>query len=200
MSPNGPVLIASADRLFAEAAAHFIQRHTGLATITEGDGVRALMTVARVDPSAVLMLGSLERIPAEAFARRLRARWPSIRLIVLGSSDEVGAGSLPGSAGGASVLAALEASTGPSGPSPDERDPDELARLQSLTKQERRVLVLIGQGMEPRAIAERLSISEHTVRTHLQHLHRKLDVHSRLEIVRLVARHGLLRGAAGQPE
>jgi LuxR family transcriptional regulator of csgAB operon len=55
--------------------------------------------------------------------------------------------------------------------------------------------VLFGQGLESDDIADRLSISEHTVRTHLQNVHRKLNVHSRLEIVRLVARHGLLEAS-----
>lgn len=192
-SPGGTVLVASADRLFADVAAWFIERRTQLRTVTEHDGVRALMAVARLQPSAVLVLGSLSRLPRDAFARRLRARWPSIPLVVLGSSDSNEPWMLPEDADGEAVLTALAAPSTEALASPRRPGPDDVALLRSLTKQERRVLVLLGQGLEFRDIAGRLSISEHTVRTHLQNLYRKLEVHSRLEIVRLVAQHGLAR-------
>jgi DNA-binding NarL/FixJ family response regulator len=199
-SSGHTVLIASADRLFAEAAARFIERRTGLSAITEEDGVRALMAVARLEPSAVLVLGELSRLPADAFARRLTTRWPSIPLVVLGSSYSTEPGSLPARAGGDDVLAALAASPSPTPPSHHVHRLDEVALLQSLTKRERVVLVLLGQGLESHQIAARLSISEHTVRTHLQNLYRKLAVHSRLEVVRLVAQHGLLNATARETE
>lgn len=199
-SSAGAVLVASVDRLFAEAAARFIERHTGLATITEADGVRALMAVARLEPSAVLVLGDLSRLPTDAFARRLRARWPSLKLVMLGSTDPNEPGWLPENADGDSVLAALAASPTEIRSALGVLRPDDVALLQTLTKQERRVLVLLGQGLDFREIAERLSISEHTVRTHLQNLYRKLNVHSRLEIIRLAAQHGLLDTGGNETE
>jgi DNA-binding NarL/FixJ family response regulator len=196
----GTVLVASADRLFAEAAARYIERHTGRLTHTEADGVRVLMAVARVQPSAVLVLGSLDRLPTDALARRLRARWPSIQLVILGSTDTPQTDALPPNASGAEVLAALSAPPSAAPPPPDDARSGDVALLRSLTNQEKRVLVLLGQGMEFSDIAERLTISEHTVRTHLQNLYRKLDVHSRVEIVRLVAQHGLTRDAGRETD
>jgi DNA-binding CsgD family transcriptional regulator len=35
-------------------------------------------------------------------------------------------------------------------------------------------------------------VSEHTVRTHQQNLHRKLKVHSRLELIRFASLYGFL--------
>jgi two-component system nitrate/nitrite response regulator NarL len=57
------------------------------------------------------------------------------------------------------------------------RDPDEAG----LTEQERRILELIAQGMNNKQIARELNISDGTVKVHVKHLLRKLNLHSRLE-------------------
>ena len=66
---------------------------------------------------------------------------------------------------------------------------DALKRAASLTRREREVLLLLADGMEGQAIADTLVISPQTVRTHIQNLLVKLEVHSRLEAVALV-KHG----------
>jgi two-component system nitrate/nitrite response regulator NarL len=57
------------------------------------------------------------------------------------------------------------------------RDPDEAG----LTEQERRILELIAQGLSNKMIARELGISDSTVKVHVKHLLRKLNLHSRLE-------------------
>lgn len=193
-SPGRPVLVISADRLYVEAAARYVERATGLSTVMERDGVSALMAIARHQPSAVLVLGDPERLPAPAFTRRVTTRWPELPIVVLGSGTDE-SGTLPVTADGDAVLEALATSPSPPPRARDVVRSQELGLLQSLTRRERAVLVLLGQGLEFDDIADRLSISEHTVRTHQQNLHRKLNVHSRLDIVRLVARHGLLEAS-----
>ena len=47
-----------------------------------------------------------------------------------------------------------------------------------LTPAEASVAVLVADGLMYAEIAERLSISPHTVHTHVKEVHRKLDVHS----------------------
>jgi DNA-binding NarL/FixJ family response regulator len=193
--PEGPVLITSADRLFLESAARYVEHATGESTLVERDGLGALMTIARHQPRAVLVLGDPERLSASAFARRVIARWPTLPVVVLGyAGDE---GMLSVTSDGAAILEALATSPSQSPRLPDDARAREVAQLQSLTKRERAVLVLLGRGLEFEEIADRLSISEHTVRTHLQNLYRKLNVHSRLDIVRLVSRHGLLHTSEG---
>jgi PAS domain S-box-containing protein len=66
------------------------------------------------------------------------------------------------------------------------RDP----RLASLTPREAEVLDLLAEGMDGPTIAEKLFVSPATVRNHVQHILRKLDVHSRLEAVSLLLRNG----------
>lgn len=52
-----------------------------------------------------------------------------------------------------------------------------------LTPQEVRVARLMRQGNSRREVAERLTVSEATVRTHLQHIYTKLDIHSARELM-----------------
>jgi DNA-binding CsgD family transcriptional regulator len=52
-----------------------------------------------------------------------------------------------------------------------------------LTPQEVRIARLIQAGSSRREIAERLTVSEATVRTHLQHIYTKLDIHSARELM-----------------
>lgn len=63
----------------------------------------------------------------------------------------------------------------------------------ALTRRELDVLRLAAAGLSSRAIAERLGLSLHTVRTHLQNVLSKLGTHSRLEAVAVARRRGLLR-------
>ncbi|MEM6784673.1 MAG: response regulator transcription factor [Bacteroidota bacterium] len=62
-----------------------------------------------------------------------------------------------------------------------------------LTNRERDVLDLIVEGLIEDAIADRLSISPHTVRSHIKNLYEKLHVHSRAEVVRVAYQHRLIR-------
>jgi len=55
--------------------------------------------------------------------------------------------------------------------------------LSSLTERETSVLQLVVDGHSPEEIADRLDISRHTVRTHLQNVMAKLLVRSRTELV-----------------
>ena len=50
-----------------------------------------------------------------------------------------------------------------------------------LSLRERQVLALLGQGWSNESVGSVLYISPHTVRTHVQNILEKLDLHSRLE-------------------
>jgi DNA-binding NarL/FixJ family response regulator len=65
-----------------------------------------------------------------------------------------------------------------------------------LTRREREVLALLGEGLGNKEMARLLSLRLNTVRTHLQNLFAKLRVHSRLEAVTLL-RQDLARPEAG---
>ncbi|MYU05586.1 response regulator [Streptomyces sp. SID8366] len=60
-----------------------------------------------------------------------------------------------------------------------------------LTRREREVLTLIGQGLPNRAIAEKLFISEATVKTHINNLFAKAGIQDRADAVRRAIAAGL---------
>jgi DNA-binding NarL/FixJ family response regulator len=61
-----------------------------------------------------------------------------------------------------------------------------------LTRREQEVLDMLGQGLSNAAIAERLTVSVHTVRNHIANLSAKLGAHSKLEVLSIAIRRGLL--------
>jgi two-component system nitrate/nitrite response regulator NarL len=67
--------------------------------------------------------------------------------------------------------------------------------VDQLTPREWQVLGLLVEGVDGRGIADRLDISPNTVRTHVQGILMKLQVHSRLEAATFAVRHGLFETA-----
>jgi len=53
----------------------------------------------------------------------------------------------------------------------------------TLTPREREIVSALSGGQRVGAIADRLGVSEHTVRNHLKAVYRKLDVHSQVELL-----------------
>lgn len=62
-----------------------------------------------------------------------------------------------------------------------------------LTARELEVLELLAEGATSREIALRLEVSANTVRTHVQSVLTKLQVHSRLEAAAFAVKHGIVR-------
>lgn len=57
------------------------------------------------------------------------------------------------------------------------------AKMEALTKRETEILTQLAKGSLYKEIADHMNISLDTVRTHLQHIYNKLQVHSRTEAV-----------------
>ncbi len=51
-----------------------------------------------------------------------------------------------------------------------------------MTRREREVIELIGEGMSNKEIAQRLNIATHTVKSHVRNVMEKLSLHTRLQI------------------
>ena len=62
----------------------------------------------------------------------------------------------------------------------------EVSVQHKLTKQEERILLMLARGRSYGYIADELYISTHTVKTHIYHIYRKIDVHSQQELINLV--------------
>ena len=61
-----------------------------------------------------------------------------------------------------------------------------MAEERNLSAREGEILPYIARGHRPAYVADMLCISEHTVRTHLRNIYRKLGVGSREELIQLV--------------
>jgi two-component system, NarL family, nitrate/nitrite response regulator NarL len=78
------------------------------------------------------------------------------------------------------------------------KDDPEAAKIAMITKREHEIITLIGEGLQNKLIASRLSISETTVRHHLTSIFDKLGVANRLELIVYAYRHGLASPTASQ--
>lgn len=65
-------------------------------------------------------------------------------------------------------------------------------RVETLTERERQVLAMLANGLSNRRIAERLAISENTVKAHVAAIFAKLDATTRTEAVTIGVRLGLV--------
>jgi DNA-binding NarL/FixJ family response regulator len=173
-----------------------------------GDGMEALALAARLHPNVVLMDLEMPQLDGVETIRRLRAADPAIQVVVLTAFDtderivgaiEAGAQGylLKGaprqeifeairvvSAGGAllpPLLASKLFRQVRAGENPD-----------ALTPREEDVLRLIAEGLSNGEIAERLTITQRTVKFHVSSILGKLHAKNRTDAVRLARERGLI--------
>jgi LuxR family maltose regulon positive regulatory protein len=101
---------------------------------------------------------------------------PAARLLYRAAA----AGILPGYAG--QLLAALHDSESTLVAGSKVREPKS-AIVEPLSKRELEVLFCLAEGLSNREVAQRLTISLTTVKTHTRNIYRKLDVNSRMQAV-----------------
>ncbi|MFB6952083.1 response regulator [Streptomyces niveus] len=177
------------------------------------DGHEVLTAVAARPVDVVLMDLRMPRMDGTEATRRLTEEHPEVAVVVLTtfadddsilSALSAGArGYLTKNAGRQDIIRAIRAAA--AGQSVLDREvqnrllataratpsapKDPLPR--DITPREREVLSLIGQGLPNRAIAERLFISEATVKTHINNLFAKAAIRDRADAVRRAIAAGL---------
>jgi DNA-binding NarL/FixJ family response regulator len=178
----------------------------GVATTLE----QAEAMIGSAHPDVLLLDHRMPDGDGVAAIPRLRALRPSIGIVVLtaSSADHVLLAAIEAGASGFlsktrsldEVTAAVRAAAA----GESVISPEMLARLlprfgrssphsvDELTEREREVLALVAEGLSNAAIAERLTVSVHTVRNHIASLSGKLGAHSKLEALSIAVRRGLL--------
>src|SRR5262245_13190913 len=78
-------------------------------------------------------------------------------------------------------------------PQPSPQVSAEATKIARLTEREHEVITLVGEGLRNKHIAERLYISEATVRHHLTAIFAKLDVSDRFELAIYAYQHDLAK-------
>ena len=82
---------------------------------------------------------------------------------------------------------------GPAPAQPEAEAPSGYAQAEPLTRKEIRVLQLLAEGYSNSAMAEKLFVSDSTVRTHLRNINMKLDAKSRTQAVAIARKLGVIR-------
>jgi DNA-binding NarL/FixJ family response regulator len=207
------VLIIDDHRVFAEAVATRLGAEPDILVVgTASNGRESIAAVEELRPDLVLIDVELAGEDGIEVAERLREMRPDLVLVVVTClsdpvrvRDAVSLGALGWVTKDAptdELLSAVRgAMRGESWIPPSiltgvlrellltrrELGEDE-ERLSRLTPRERHVLECLADGLDRVAIAERLYLSANTVRTHVQNILAKLQVHSSLEAVALALR------------
>jgi DNA-binding NarL/FixJ family response regulator len=170
----------------------------------------AMVAVEEQRPHVVLMDFHLPDGNGIDATRAIKARHPEIKvMLVTGSADEwVFAGAIDVCDGFVDkaqpfedLVAAVRAARRGEAVVPLDRLSEVLPLLrrrgggrgEELTRREHEVLTLMSEGLSNPAIAERLMLSIHTVRNHVQSVLLKLNAHTRLEAVSHATRQRLIR-------
>jgi DNA-binding NarL/FixJ family response regulator len=160
-------------------------------------------------PDVVLLDLVMPRMDGVIATSRITSQYPTVRVVVLtsfGGMERVhaalangAAGYLLKSAGPAEVAGALQAAARDEvflDPAVARRLTREMVSpptgLSALTDRERDVLILVGNGLSNREIADQLVISERTARTHVSNVLRKLQLSSRTQAALVAVREGLV--------
>ena len=168
-------------------------------------GPQAISMVHEKQPEVILLDYHLPGYTADQLVARFRSASPSSRIIIL-TSDTSTASLVKGIQAGVSgfltkdralddVVQALKRVSEGESLLTDEQlaqVPQGPGEGEQLTQREVEVLGLLAEGRDAVAIADSLTISGNTVRTHLQNIFAKLGAHSKLEAVVLARSRGLI--------
>ncbi|WP_030374208.1 response regulator transcription factor [Streptomyces rimosus] len=220
------VLVVEDQRTLAEALELAIGAQPDLECVGTVDTVEQALPLARTGTDVVLMDVHLPGTDGISGTSLLKTAAPALRVLILTGDPRprlLAAAAAAGAAGFLTkdsalpdILAAIRApATGPllvaggtlaalAGVPGDEPLPPGAGRPASrqrsrarCTARELEVLQLLGEGLGPKAIAERLVISPHTARGHVKSIMHKLNAHSQLETVVRAIREGLLPPTSG---
>jgi two-component system, NarL family, nitrate/nitrite response regulator NarL len=190
---SGPlrIHIATRDPLVAAALERAVELRQDVAVVEPGDADLILWDGGAEPDEVPTRLVEIGALAAPTVALLPDGRWARAALAA-------GArGALLRSADGASLLAALVAARlgltvlDAGFTLPDPR-PIETTAGADLTPRELEVLALLADGLSNKEIAQRLAISDHTAKFHVNGILGKLGAQSRTEAVVLAARAGLL--------
>jgi DNA-binding NarL/FixJ family response regulator len=215
---NSPIRVLLADdhMIVLAALRALLERH-GYRIVGEAtSGEEAIPLAARYAPQVVIMdlempgLGGLASIP------RIRAVAPAAKILILSAHDEAAEvleavseadadGYLVKRDAPEELLNAIRAASNGKRYLSSSVAPILLSRVKRspgrapvrngpvLTRREREVLRLIGQGMPAKEIAQRLNISPKTAQVHSENIRQKLNLHSIAEMVRYAIKHGIVK-------
>ncbi|MGI8707863.1 MAG: response regulator transcription factor [Actinomycetota bacterium] len=200
------VVLAEHHTLFAQMITYMLEANEFEVAGVAASTAEAIERMSELDPDLVLVDIDLPG------AGQIKAAHPSVTMIAIGSSDDEERmmsafhagfeGFISKDAASADFIAYIH-NVVYGGPSrlkrlrpgrsrPLDEAGEALFRASYLTPREREVLFLLTEGANSRLLATQLSLSPHTVRSHIQNILAKLQVHSRLEAAAFATRFGIV--------
>ena len=214
--PKIRLLIAEDETVVRMALAQLLTAETDIEVVAQAaNGEIAVDLARRLKPDVVLSDLAMPKMDGIAAIRQIKLETPQCAVVVLTihhDDDHLFAAIKAGASGYVlkeappeQTVAAIRAAArgeGFLGPSLVGRVLEEFARVgrlraaakevfAELTRREMEVLELLGKGLRNKDIAQRLFLSEKTVKNHISSIFTKLQVNDRTEAALLAAKHGL---------
>ena len=207
------LLLADDHRMFRQGLREMIERKTDWEVVGEAaNGREALELVERLRPDIVLLDIQMPELNGVAVAQQLAQSHPQVKIIMLTMYREdqhlveaIQAGARAYLLKDAdaqeliSIVGRVQRGESALDPALTARVFDALRRLstkeaenEQLTEREREILQLVARGLENRAIAARLHLSEKTVGNRLSEIFQKLGVTNRTQAALIARERGLI--------
>lgn len=213
------VAIADPQSIYRDGLRKLLSSEADFQVVTEASSPSLLLSsLAATQPDVVLISTPLEREPGPDVFAVMQSSFPEIKVIVLSSATDqdefvrnvrLGArGIVQKSTSGSMLIKAirkvqdgefwLDRSTTAEvvrhfterRPEPVVEQPRQAeGRLPALSRREREIVNLVTHGLRNKELAERLSISEQTVKNHMHNIFDKLGVSDRLELALYAIHH-----------
>ncbi len=199
--------------MLAEGVASYLNQIEDIRVVgIAGSGQAALAALAAEPVDVVLLDYRLPDTAGDELATVIAREWPAAKVLMITANDDDDVvvraikagchGFVPKGRTAAELLSAIRAvHAGEAVFDPTvlaraltqvNRSRVEHSRGDDLTPRERQILQLLADGLSTSKIAEKLVLSQATVRNHIQNVLAKLDTHSKLEAVTFAIRQGLV--------
>jgi two-component system NarL family response regulator len=214
--PKIRLLIAEDETIVRMALAQLLATEADIEVVGQAaDGEKAVDLARRLKPGVVLTDLSMPRLDGIAAIRQIREEMPECAIVVLTihhDDDHLFAAIKAGASGyvlkdappeqTVEAIRAAARGEGFIGPSLVGRVLEEFARVArlraaskevfaELTRREMEILELLGKGLRNKNIADRLFLSEKTVKNHISSIFVKLQVNDRTQAALIASKHGL---------
>ena len=215
------VLVADDHSLFRDGIISLLEAagHTVVGQV--GDGRAAVEAARELHPDLLLMDIAMPEMTGLEALRQVRVESPDVQVVMLTVSDEgeslfgaIQAGArgyllkslnaseflelLDGLTRGELAVTRKTAARLVEGFVAVSRQP--VSASPSLTQREIELLQLVVDGLSNKAVAEKLSLSENTVKYHLKNILQKLGAQNRMEAAMYAVREGLAKPRPNQPK
>jgi DNA-binding NarL/FixJ family response regulator len=220
MSLAADIIIADDHPLFRTALKGILSAHMPLATFYEADDLLSLQTCVEEHNHADLILLDLHMPGAEGFSSIifLNSHYANIPIIIVSAHEESdimrrgidhgASGFLPKSSSADDIIQAIKTVLAggvwlPHHVSDDhgivDAELNAADAIGSLTPKQFRVASMVSQGLLNKQIAYELCVTEATIKAHMTEIFRKLNVHSRTQVVMIFSQLALSPVNSSEP-